>query len=58
MKDRRSQTRDRRSYEQRPEYPLWDSDNILVLEDRRRVPDRRTDSIEVDWIEEDMAVSN
>ena len=53
MKDRRSHIRDRRSYRQRPEFPLRDSDNILVLADRRRVPDRRTGSIEVDWIEED-----
>jgi len=53
MKDRRSHKRDRRNFTQQQEFPLRDSDNKLVLADRRRVPDRRTGSIEVDWIEED-----
>ena len=57
MKDRRNHKRDRRSYRQRPEFPLRDSDNILVLEDRRRLPDRRTGIIEVYWIEEDLVIS-
>ena len=54
VKDRRRHKGDRRSYRQRPEFPLRDSDGNLVLEDRRRVPDRRTASIEVDWIDEDL----
>ncbi len=53
VKDRRRNRQDRRNHRQRPEFPLRDSENRLVLEDRRRVPDRRTADIEVDWIEED-----
>lgn len=56
MKDRRLRKQDRRNYRESPEFPLRDCDNILVLADRRRVPDRRTDSIEVDWIEEDLNI--
>ena len=54
MEDRRSHIRDRRDYSRRPEFPLRDSDNILVFEDRRRIPDRRMSSIEVDWIDEHL----
>ena len=54
MEDRRNHVRDRRNYSLRPEFTLRDSDNILVLEDRRRVLDRRMSSIEVDWIDEHL----
>ncbi len=56
MNDKRSHERDRRNYRQRQEYPLQDFDNIVVLADRRRVPDRRTHLIEVDWVEEDIVI--
>ena len=56
MKDKRSQTPDRRNYRKYKEFPLKDSENMFVLADRRRVPDRRTDHIEVDWIEEDLVI--
>jgi len=57
MNDKRSHELDRRDYRQCQEYPLQDSDNIFVLADRRRVPDRRADSIEVDWLEVDLVIS-
>ena len=57
MENRRKRKKDRRDYNRPPEFPLRDSDNRFVLADRRRVPDRRTGSIEVDWIEEDLVIS-
>jgi len=57
LKDKRSQTRERRNYGQNKAFPLQDSDNNIVLADRRRVPDRRIQHIEVDWVEEDLVIS-
>jgi len=52
MNDRRIRVKGRRDYEQSLECFFWDSGNRLNTNDRRRIPDRRTGSIEVDWIEE------
>ena len=57
MKDKRSQTRERRNYGQSAVFPLQDSGSQIVLADRRRVPDRRIRYIEVDWVEEDLVIS-
>ena len=57
LKDKRSQTRERRNYGQIKAFPLQDSDSQIVLADRRRVPDRRIRNIEVDWVEEDLVIS-
>ena len=56
MNDKRIQNCDRRDYTEHLEFQSRDSDNIFVLADRRRAPDRRTHNIEVDWIEEDLVI--
>lgn len=52
MKERRKQTRDRRSYRHLPEGPFRDSNASFVISDRSRTPDRRIAKIEVDWLED------
>ena len=42
--DRRCRTTARR-------YPFRDSNGDLVRQDRRKLPDRRLDGIEVEWLE-------
>ena len=56
MLNNRNKTPDRRDYPEHQDYPLRESEKIVVLADRRRVPDRRTDQIEVEWIEEDLVI--
>ncbi len=56
MKDLRTQKSGRRDYEQSREYFSRDSYNQSTAKDRRRVPDRRTDNIEVNWIDEDLQI--
>ena len=45
--ERRSQT-DRRTEEHSPAFPFFDSEQTLVREDRRRIPERRINNIEID----------
>lgn len=47
-KDRRS-GKDRRKTFRTPKFPLEDSDGRIVLRDRRVCPERRMQSIEVEW---------
>jgi hypothetical protein len=42
---------DRRCRAAAPRYPFRDSDGNLVRQDRRKLPDRRLDGIEVEWLE-------
>ncbi len=56
MKDRRTRKTGRRDYEQSREYFFGRNDNQSIAKDRRRVPDRRIDNVEVDWIDEDLQI--
>ena len=56
MREKRTRLKGRRDYEQPPECFIWRSDNTSVVNDRRRVPDRRVESIEVDWIDEELQI--
>ena len=47
MKDERGHRRDPRSYRQCQEFPLLLADNSIVAFNRREVPDRRTNRVEV-----------
>ncbi len=40
---------DRRSWQSMPAVPFVDSNGQVVLEDRRKIADRRLDNIEVEW---------
>ena len=42
---------DRRCRTKARQYPFRDSDGNLVRQDRRTLPDRRLDGIEVEWLE-------
>lgn len=54
VNERQEKIKDRRNSRIRQKFPFWDRDNNLVTEDRRRVPDRRLDNIEVEWVDEDL----
>lgn len=58
MKDRRVQTQDRRNYRIRHKFPYWGHDNGLIIMDRRRVPDRRTNTIQTVEIVEELVISS
>jgi hypothetical protein len=52
MNNKRLQSADRRQYGAMPELPFKDSNGARVMEDRRRIPDRRLDNIHADWFDE------
>ena len=43
----RRKLEDRRVASDSPPFPFFDSDQTLVREDRRRIPDRRINNIEI-----------
>jgi hypothetical protein len=53
MTDKRIRQNDRRNRLDTPEFPFRDSRGKLVKHDRRQMPDRRLNNIEVEEIEED-----
>jgi hypothetical protein len=53
MNDKRIRPDDRRNSLETPEFPFHDSHGELIEHDRRRVPDRRINNIEVEEIEQD-----
>ena len=63
LKDKRNNNGGRRDYDKSPEPSFEESDGSSETSDpsqapdRRRVPDRRTDNIEVDWIDEAQKIS-
>lgn len=57
MDDKRIRPYDRRRSIDTPEVPFRDRHGNLIKHDRRKLPDRRVNNIEVEWIddEEDIA---
>jgi len=53
MTDKRIRPDDRRNSLETPEFPLQDSHGELIKQDRRKMPDRRLNNIEVEEIEQD-----
>ena len=52
MRNMRFQFGDRRETYNMPRVPFKDSNGKLILESRRRIPDRRLDNIHAEWINE------
>lgn len=52
MKDRRIRIDDRRQQNEMPETRFKDSNGVTVRVDRRKTPDRRVNSIDVEQIDE------
>ena len=50
--NKRFQVSDRRHDRAMPKMPFKDSNGVTMKECRRKIPDRRINSIEVEWIEE------
>jgi hypothetical protein len=53
IKDERDRLEDRRHDIDAPKTPINDNDGVTIIDDRRNTPDRRINSIEVEWVEED-----
>lgn len=51
MKDNRVQVDDRRKGFVSPELPFMTDNGITVARERRHIPDRRVNSINVEWID-------
>jgi hypothetical protein len=52
MNNKRSQRNERRQYTAMPRFPFKDSNGATIKECRRKIPDRRTGNIQVEWINE------
>jgi hypothetical protein len=52
MQDSYSQAGDRRKSLAVPEVPFVDGNGVTVREDRRKVPDRRYNRTQAEWIDE------
>jgi len=52
MKNKRRRNDDRRQNNGTPSFPFKDSSGATIRECRRRIPDRRTSNIQVEWIDE------
>ena len=52
MRDKRSRSGDRRLDKDMPIVPFKDSNGATIKECRRRIPDRRIDSIRAEWIDD------
>ena len=52
MKDRRVRSCDRRQQKEMPETRFKDSNGVTVRVDRRKTPDRRVNSMDVEQIDE------
>lgn len=52
MDDRRTQLSDRRQKKDMPRVPFKDSNGATIKECRRKIPDRRIDSLQAEWINE------
>jgi len=50
--ERRVRTADRRWQNASPACPFRDSNGFRVMNDRRKLPDRRIGNIQVEWVEE------
>jgi hypothetical protein len=52
MDNKRLQSGDRRDNKDRPGFPFRDCNGRLIKVCRRKVPDRRLDNIQAEWIDE------
>jgi len=52
MGNKRLQFSDRRHDKNMPKVPFKDSNGATIKECRRKIPDRRIDNIQVEWIDE------
>jgi hypothetical protein len=51
MNNNRTQPGERRQYRSMPRVPFKDCNRTTIRKNRRKVPDRRQDNINVDWTE-------
>jgi hypothetical protein len=52
MENKRFQSGDRRQNNVMPKVPFKDSNGVTITECRRKIPCRRIDNIQVEWIDE------
>jgi hypothetical protein len=52
MRNKRFQFGDRRQNDDMPRTPFKDSNGATIKECRRKIPDRRTNNIQAEWIDE------
>jgi hypothetical protein len=52
MRNKRSEFSNRRQKEDMPRVPFKDSNGVTITECRRKIPYRRIDNIQVEWIDE------
>ena len=52
MENRRFQFGDRRENDAIPNYPFKDSHGATIRECRRKIPERRINNIQAEWIDE------
>jgi hypothetical protein len=52
MLDRNFHASDRRRADSTPVVPFRDSSGLTVHEDRRKLPDRRLNNIQAEWVDE------
>jgi hypothetical protein len=52
MRNRRFQFGDRRQNEDMPRFPFKDSNGATITECRRKIPDRRINNIQAEWVDE------
>ena len=53
IKNERDRLEDRRHDVDAPKTPINVDYGVAIVDDRRKTPDRRINSIEVEWVEED-----
>jgi hypothetical protein len=52
MLDRNFHASDRRRANSMPAVPFRDSSGLTILQDRRKLPDRRLNNIQAEWVDE------
>jgi hypothetical protein len=52
MKHKRLLFSDRRQNADTPSFPFKDSNGVTIKECRRKIPDRRINNIQAEWVEE------
>ena len=53
IKDKRNSVEDRRQYMDTPKALIKDNYGVTITDDRRNMPDRRINNIEVEWVEKE-----
>lgn len=52
MRNKSFHVHDRRKAGNMPVVPFRDSNGVIIIADRRKLPDRRLNSIQADWVNE------